>query len=149
MSTVRWERCEGFRTRTSSGSGELLVNYLVAGLVVGELQELVDGPVLRQELRRRGHLLRLGGRGLGRRRLLLGGRLVRGVVVSVVGATAVGAAAARRGAEADADAGGEVPLVVAGERAGGVDGLVAVPAEERPVLHAEDEGRLLLHTQTQ
>jgi hypothetical protein len=144
MSTVRWERCEGFRTRTSSGSGELLVNYLVAGLVVGELQELVDGPVLRQELRRRGHLLRLGGRGLGRRRLLLGGRLVRGVVVSVVGA-----AAARRGAEADADAGGEVPLVVAGERAGGVDGLVAVPAEERPVLHAEDEGRLLLHTQTQ
>jgi hypothetical protein len=136
MSTVRWERCEGFRTRTSSSSGELLVNYLVAGLVVGELQELVDGPVLRQELRRRGHLRRLGGRGLGRRRLLLGGRLVRGVVVRVVGA------------EADADAGGEVPLVVAGERAGDVDGLVAVPAEERPVLHAEYEGRLLLHTQT-
>jgi hypothetical protein len=27
-----------------------------------------------------------------------------------------------------------------------VDGLVAVPAEERPVLHAEDEGRLLLQT---
>ena len=34
--------------------------------------------------------------------------------------------------------------MVAGERAGDVDGLVAVAAEERPVLDAEDEGRLLL-----
>lgn len=48
------------------------------------------------------------------------------------------------GAEPDADAGGEVALVVAGERPRDVDGLVAVPAEERPVLHAEDERRLLL-----
>jgi hypothetical protein len=126
--------------------------YLVASsLVVGELQEIIDGPSLRQELRRRVHLLRLGrgggvGSGLGRRRQL-GGRLVRGVVVGVVGAAAVGTAASGCGAEADADAGGEVPLVVAGERAGDVDGLVAVPAEERPVLHAKDEGRLLLqHT---
>jgi hypothetical protein len=34
--------------------------------------------------------------------------------------------------------------VVPGERARDVDGLVAVPAEERPVLHAEDERRFLL-----
>ena len=34
--------------------------------------------------------------------------------------------------------------MVAGERAGDVDGLVAVAAEERLVLDAEDEGRLLL-----
>jgi len=48
------------------------------------------------------------------------------------------------GGEADADAGGQVALVVPGERARDVDGLVAVPAEERPVLHAEDERRFLL-----
>ena len=48
------------------------------------------------------------------------------------------------GGEADADAGGQVALVVPGERAWDVDGLVAVAAEERPVLDAEDEGRLLL-----
>ena len=34
--------------------------------------------------------------------------------------------------------------MVPGERARDVDGLVAVPAEERPVLHAEDERRFLL-----
>ena len=48
------------------------------------------------------------------------------------------------GGEADADAGGQVALVVPGERARDVDGLVAVPAEERPVLHAKDERRFLL-----
>jgi len=42
------------------------------------------------------------------------------------------------------DAGGQVALVVPGERARDVDGLVAVPAEERPVLHAKDERRFLL-----
>lgn len=70
------------------------VKYLVVGLVIGELQEVVDGPALRQELRRRGHLLRRGGGGgLGRRRLLGGGLAGRGVVVGVVGAAAVGAVA--------------------------------------------------------
>ena len=48
------------------------------------------------------------------------------------------------GAEADADAGGEVAQVVGGERALEVDGVVAVAAEERPVLDAEDEGGLVL-----
>ena len=42
------------------------------------------------------------------------------------------------------DAVGQVALVVPGERAWDVDGLVAVAAEERPILDAEDEGRLLL-----
>uniref|UniRef100_A0A8R7TKE4 Uncharacterized protein n=1 Tax=Triticum urartu TaxID=4572 RepID=A0A8R7TKE4_TRIUA len=111
---------------------------LVAGLVVGELQEVLDGPAGRRQERRGRHLLRCGGDrcrpgdGGGRRRLGLGGRRV-GVGVGAVD-----------GAEADADAGGDVALVVGGERALDVDGVVAVTAEERPVVHAEDEGRLVL-----
>lgn len=123
------------------------VVYLIVGLIVRELQKLVDGPALRQELRRRGNLLgrSLGlGLGLGRRALGRGGH-GRGVVVGVVAGAVVGIGAGGDGpAEADADAGGEVALVVPGERPGDVDGLVAVAAEERPVLDAEDEGRLLL-----
>lgn len=122
--------------------------FLVAGFVVRQLEEVLDGPTGRWQERRGRHLLRQrvldrpcfggrpgswradDGRGLGaslgrRRREALG-------------------AGAADGAEADADAGGEVALVVAGERAGDVDGLVAVAAEERPVLDAEDEGRPLL-----
>jgi hypothetical protein len=117
----------------------VLSSCLVAGLVVGELQELVDCPALRQELRRRGHLLHRGGDGGVR---WLDGGLGRGVVVGVVGVAGVAAGGSR--GEADADAGGQVALVVPGERARDVDGLVAVPAEERPVLHAEDERRFLL-----
>jgi hypothetical protein len=59
-----------------------LSSCLVAGLAVGELQELVDGPALWQELRRRGHLLRRGGDGG------LGRGVVVGVVVGVAGVTA-------------------------------------------------------------
>jgi len=73
------------------GPAELVLSScLVAGLVVGELQELVDGPALRQELRRRGHLLRRGGDG-GLRRL--DGGLGQGVVVVVVGVARVASSA--------------------------------------------------------
>jgi hypothetical protein len=116
-----------------------LVACLVAGFVVGELQEVLDGPSGRRQERRRRHLLRL--RGLTGRRL--GGSRGLGAAPGRRGNVGAGAGAAD-GAEADADAGGEVALVVPRERAGDVDGLVAVAAEERPVLDAEDEGRLLL-----
>ena len=134
--------------RTWTGGELALSSCLVAGLVVGELQEVVDGPALRQELRRRGHLLRCrggGDGGLGLRRL--DGGLGRGVVVGVVRVAGAVAAAGGGGGEPHADAGGQVALVVPGERARDVDGLVAVPAEECPVLHAEDERRFLLHAE--
>ena len=124
---------------------------LVAGFVVGQLQEVLDSPTGRWQERRRRHLLRQ--RVLDRRRCLGGPGSWRADDGRGLGAAlgrrrrrealSTGAGAAD-GAEADADAGGEVALVVAGERAGDVDGLVAVAAEERPVLDAEDEGRLLL-----
>jgi hypothetical protein len=99
---------------------------VAGGFVVRQLQEVLDGPS-----RRRQDLLRLG-------------VVARGRLGASLGWEAVGAGAADDGAEPDADSGGEEALVVAGERPGDVDGLVAVAAEERPVLHAEDEGRPLL-----
>jgi hypothetical protein len=97
---------------------------VAGGFVVRQLQEVLDGPS-----RRRQDLLRFV--------------LARWRLGASLGWEAVGAGAAD-GAEPDADSGGEEALVVAGERPGDVDGLVAVAAEERPVLDAEDEGRPLL-----
>jgi hypothetical protein len=116
------------------GFGLLSIACLVAGFVVRQLQQVLDGPTRRQQERRRRHLLR--GRGLGCP------TSARGLGASL-GQEAVRAGAVD-GAEPDADACGQEPLVVAGESAGDVDGLIAVVAEQRPVLHAEDEGRPLL-----
>lgn len=103
---------------------------LVAGVVVGELKEFGNGP-------RGGVQKRRGfpdGRGGARARRLRGVRDLPGVF-------------ARRAARGHADSRRQIPLVVAGERAGDVDPLVAVAAEERPVFHAENERRLLLPNQ--
>lgn len=105
------------------------------GLEFGKLEELVDGPSgggVTESMGRGGYTFHGGWC----KWCCLAWWFVVGGWLGLLGAG---------GGQADADAGGEEALVVAGAAAGGVDGLVAVPAEECPVLHTKYEGRLLLN----